>query len=170
MISDYSIYNWNQSALHFLNPYRDGFTYPLELSIHENRDLADESGEYVVYGRTPMMITANCIRKTMDKCSGSVNSFSQSLQDRYKKELPVYANCVHCYNEIFNAVPMSLHKEVKQLLRYGFQTFRVELTNEDEKTAYSIMDYFANKITCPENTERFPLEEYTQGHFKEGAV
>ena len=170
VVTDYSVYNWNQSALHFLNKSRDGFTYPLELSIHENRELEDGNGEYVVYGRTPMMITANCIRKTMDQCNGSINSFSQSLQDRYKKELPVYANCTHCYNEIFNAVPMSLHKEWKQLLRYGFHIFRLEFTNEDAQTVCAITEYFSNKITCPENKESFPLEEYTQGHFKEGAV
>lgn len=170
VITDYSLYNWNQSALHFMNQYRDGFTYPLELSVHENRDLLDQSGEYVIYGRIPMMITANCIRKTMDKCNGNENSFSQSLQDRYKKELPVYTNCVHCYNEIFNAVPMSLHKELKQLLRYGFHTFRLEFINEDAQTTFNIMDYFANKIVCPDHKDSFPLAEYTQGHFKEGAV
>ena len=170
VISDYSVYNWNQSALRFLEQYRDGYTYPLELSVYENRELEDKSGEYVVYGRTPMMITANCIRKTMDQCSGGVNSFSQSLQDRYKKELPVHTNCIHCYNEIFNAVPMSLHKEVKQLLNYGFHTFRLDLTDEDPETAFAITEYFINRITCPEKKAVFPLEEYTQGHFKEGAV
>lgn len=170
VLTDHSIYNWNQSALQFLNKYREGFTYPLELSVHENCKLADRSGEYVVYGRTPMMITANCIRKTMNKCNGSVNAFAQSLQDRYKKELPVYANCVHCYNEIFNAVPMSLHKELAQLLSYGFHTFRLDFTNEEAKTTAALTQYFVNKITCPENKEPFLLEEYTQGHFKEGAV
>ena len=170
VITDHSIYNWNQSALQFLNGYRDGFTYPLELSVYENRELTDRSGEYVVYGRTPMMITANCIRKTMDKCSGNNNAFSQSLQDRYKKELPVYTNCVHCYNEIFNAIPMSLHKEVGQLLSHGFHTFRLEFTNEEVYAVEALIQYFTNKITCPENKDSFLLEEYTQGHFKEGAV
>ena len=65
---------------------------------------------------------------------------------------------------------MSLHKEWKQLLRYGFHIFRLEFTNEDAQTVCAITEYFSNKITCPENKESFPLEEYTQGHFKEGAV
>ncbi len=170
IITDYSVYNWNKSALHYLQKYRDGFTYPLELSVYENRELDDRSGEYVIYGRTPMMITANCIRKTLDRCTGKVNSFSQSLQDRYKKELPVYANCVHCYNEVFNAVPMSLHKELSQLIRYGFETFRLDFTNENATEILRLLAYYTNKMKFPEGKDVFPLDEYTQGHFKEGAI
>lgn len=170
VVTDHSVYNWNRSALRYLHSFRNGFTYPLELSVHENRALENLNGEYVIYGRTPMMITANCIRKTTDRCNGNENSFSQSLQDRYKKELPVYTNCVHCYNEIFNAVPMSLHKEVPQLIRYGFSHFRLEFTEEKAKEVSNILGYFTNKLQSPENGETFPVAEYTQGHFKEGAI
>lgn len=170
VVTDHSVYNWNRSALHYLHSFRNGFTYPLELSVHENRALENLNGEYVIYGRTPMMITANCIRKTTDRCNGNENSFSQSLQDRYKKELPVYTNCVHCYNEIFNAVPMSLHKEVPQLIRYGFSHFRLEFTEEKAKEVSNILGYFVNKLQSPESGEAFPVAEYTQGHFKEGAI
>lgn len=170
VITDHSVYNWNKSAMGFLSMYRDGFTYPLELSVYENRELEDKGGEYIIYGRTPMMITANCVRKTMDCCNGSANAFSQSLQDRYKKELPVYANCVHCYNEIFNAVPMSLHKEMPQLIQRGFSVFRMEFTDESKKEVSLLLNYFAEKVNDPDRTFNFPLAEYTQGHFKEGAV
>ena len=170
VITDHSVYNWNKSAMGFLSMYRDGFTYPLELSVYENRELEDKGGEYIIYGRTPMMITANCVHKTMDCCNGSANAFSLSLQDRYKKELPVYANCVHCYNEIFNAVPMSLHKEMPQLIQRGFSVFRMEFTDESKKEVSLLLNYFAEKVNDPDRTFNFPLAEYTQGHFKEGAV
>ena len=111
----------------------------------EVKKLKDYNGEYVVYGRTPMMITANCVRKTMGVCNKSNDSFAQSLQDRYKKELPVYANCIHCYNEIYNAVPMSLHKEIKQLKKHGFSVFRLDFTNENGKQTNAILSYFYNK-------------------------
>lgn len=170
VVTDYSVYNWNRSALKYINSYRDGFTYPLELSVHENRDLGDLRGEYVVYGRTPMMITANCVRKTMGCCRQNSNSFGQSLQDRYRKELPVYANCVHCYNEIFNAVPMSLHKELPKLIKYGFSVFRLDFTDEGRDKILKILDYYTDKLENPKYTDEFPVKEYTQGHYKEGAV
>ena len=170
VITDHSVYNWNKSSLSFMDAYRDGFTYPLELSVHENRELDKKNGEYVVYGRTPMMITANCVRKTMGCCNKDANSFAQSLQDRYRKTLPVYANCVHCYNEIYNAVPMSLHKEVSQLIKYGFSILRLDFTNETSDDIRSILQFYQNRIQHLDSVEAFPLKEYTQGHYKEGAV
>lgn len=170
IVTEHSVYNWNKSSLAFMDPHRQGYTYPLELSVRELQKLDDYNGEYVVYGRTPMMITANCVRKTMDCCNKNGNSFAQSLQDRYKKELPVYVNCVHCYNEIYNAVPMSLHKETGQLRKYGFSIFRLDFTDEDFKQTGRILDYFEHKRTDCAYKEEFPLKEYTQGHYKEGAV
>lgn len=170
IVTDYSVYSWNKSSLMFMNEYRDEYTYPLELTVHEARKLEDYNGEYVVYGRTPMMITANCIRKTMGRCDKNCNSFDQSLQDRYRKELPVYANCVHCYNEIYNAIPMSLHKEMGQLKKYGFMKLRLDFTNEPPKQMEAILMYFDHKGMDSGYAAEFPLKEYTQGHFKEGAV
>ena len=170
IVTDHSLYSWNRSALDFMNGYRSEYTYPLELSVHELKRLDDRNGEYVVYGRTPMMITANCIRKTMDCCNKSTNFFAQSLVDRYKKELPVYTNCVHCYNEIYNAVPMSLHKEISQLKKQGFKVLRLEFTDENAGLTERILDYYGHKMTDKAYAGEFPIKEYTQGHFKEGAV
>jgi len=170
IVTDHSLYSWNRSALDFMNGYRSEYTYPLELSVHELKRLDDRNGEYVVYGRIPMMITANCIRKTMDCCNKSTNFFAQSLVDRYKKELPVYTNCVHCYNEIYNAVPMSLHKEISQLKKQGFKVLRLEFTDENAGLTERILDYYGHKMTDKAYAGEFPIKEYTQGHFKEGAV
>ena len=170
IITDSSVYNWNRQALNYLNCFRDEYTYPLELTLHENKDLHDFEGEYVVYGRTPMMVSANCIRKTTDTCTHNINGFEQSLTDRYRKELPVYANCVHCYNEIFNAVSMSCHKELPQLIKNRFYKFRLNFTNENADKTLQILNYYNNRLYYSQMEEEFPLKEYTTGHYKEGAL
>lgn len=170
IITDTTVYNWNQSALRFLNEYRQEFCYPLELSLRENKLLQNRDGEYVVYGRTPMMVSANCIRKTTGQCNQNVNAFEQTLKDRYRKELPVYANCVHCYNEVFNAVSMSCHKEIPQLIKNDFWKFRLDFTNEKPEQLINIIMYFVQKMENPDYDKEFPLKEYTLGHFKEGAL
>lgn len=170
VVTDHSVYNWNKSAMYFLQKYRTGFTYPLELSLYENAALEDKTGEYVIYGRTPMMITANCVCRTLDRCTKNRNDFSQSLKDRYQKELPVYVNCVHCYNEIFNAVVMSLHKELEVLQKNGFNTFRMDFSNEEGEEAEMLLSWFLNALRHLKKQEEFPLSEYTLGHFKEGAL
>ena len=170
IVTDSSVYNWNRHALKFLNCFRDEYTYPLELTIHENAKLQDYEGEYIIYGRTPMMVSANCIRKTTDTCTHNINGFEQSLTDRYRKELPVYANCIHCYNEIFNAISMSCHKELPQLIKNRFYKFRLNFTNEDTNTTTQIMNYFNSCLYSLKTPDDFPLKEYTTGHFKEGAL
>ena len=170
IVTDSSIYNWNREALSYLNDFRDEYTYPLELTLHEIKDLHDSDGEYVVYGRTPMMVSANCIRKTTDSCTHNINGFSHSLTDRYHKVLPVYTNCIHCYNEIYNAVSMSCHKEIPQLLKNHFYKFRLNFTNEDADTTCRIAEYYNSKLYEPDKDVAFPLKEYTLGHFKEGAL
>lgn len=166
IVTDHFIYNWNRSALDYLNNHRKGYTYPLELSLHENMDLTDRDGEYVVYGRTPMMVTANCIRQTYGRCGSGGETLY--LQDRYKKQLPVQTNCIHCYNEIYNPVVMSLHRELDTLIRCGFFTFRLDFTTENKRETAEVMACFSSKIHGKD--KEFPFAEYTLGHYKEGAV
>lgn len=170
IITDSMIYNWNRSALQFLNGYRQEYCYPLELSMREIKDLSSCEGEYIVYGRTPMMVSANCILKTTDVCQKNANAFTQSLKDRYRKELPVYTNCIHCYNEIFNAVSMSLHKEIPQLIKNNFSKFRLDFTNETAGQMLKIIAYYIQKLDNHNYAKDFPAAEYTSGHYKEGAI
>ena len=170
IITDFMIYNWNQSSLEFLNTYRQEYCYSPELSMREIKTLANQEGEYIVYGRTPMMISANCIRKTTDGCQQNINDFHQVLRDRYRKELPVFTNCIHCYNEIFNAVSMSLHKELPQLIKNNFSKFRLDFTNETVEEVLQITAYYIHKLENTDYAEVFPLKEYTSGHYKEGAI
>lgn len=170
IITDSSVYNWNRQALMYLNEFRNEYTYPLELTLQENNNLRDTNGEYIVYGRTPMMVSANCIRKTTDTCTHNINGFEQSLTDRYRKELPVFTNCIHCYNEIFNAISTSCHKELSPLLKNGFRKFRLNFTNEDAGLTCRIIEYYNNVLYQPDLNSEFPLKEYTLGHFKEGAL
>jgi len=169
IVTDTMLYNWNRSALEFLNHYRQEFSYPLELSLREIKALHDTDGEYVVYGRTPMMVSANCIRNTTDGCRKNANSFSQSLKDRYRKNLPAYTNCVHCYNEIYNAVTMSLHKEIPLLIKNDFTKFRMDFTNENVDEMLKMVKYYTFVMEHSDFNEAFPMKEYTSGHFKEGA-
>lgn len=174
LVSDYTIYQWNRSAMQFLRPYFDEFTYPLELSEREILDCGNTDGSYFVYGRVPMMVSANCVKNTLDRCTKQENDFSYSLLDRYHKKLPLYCNCIHCYNEIYNAVPTSLHKELPQLIKKGFRCFRLDFTDETRTAVKNVCDFYLSALAeensgGPETKKEFPVSEYTTGHLKEGA-
>ena len=119
----------------------------------------------VVYGRLPMMVTANCVRKTNGGCIAGKKGESKPLilTDRYGKEFPVAVNCRQCYNTIYNSLPLSLHKLAEK--RKG--KYRLDFTIEDEKETERIITFFCR--CYKQDGGEPPYEEYTTGHSKRGA-
>lgn len=171
---DAGFYQWNRESAEFWAEKLSGFCIPYELSGKEQMDLVSAgTWEQVVYGRIPMMITANCVAKTSNKCllqgGGKAcgdRQFSFSIKDRYKTEFPVYTNCRHCYNVIYNSVPLSLHDKVQDK---KMQTaIRLDFTVEEGKEVKEILKYFIS-MTQEESLPR-PYLQFTTGHEKKGAL
>ena len=83
----------------------DRLTVPVELNEREIRD-SGIHGEMIVYGYLPMMISAQCIRKTTLGCSGKPEIML--LKDRKEMRFPVVNQCRFCYNTIYNSAPVPL--------------------------------------------------------------
>lgn len=169
IIADHSVYVWNRASLRTVLEHADEVTLPLELNLHELDDIA--SPEYadklnlVIYGRAPLMVSADCVMKTYGRCTGDYNCFKEALTDRYGKREPVYMNCIHCYNEIFNALPTSYHKKLSEIMMMDVGRMRIDLTDEDADTARRLIIYYGE-----DKREEFPLDEYTAGHMEKGAI
>lgn len=179
---DAGVYIWNGSAARELADLAEGFCLPYELKASEQRKLMAELSrtglaerfpwEKIVYGRIPMMITANCLNRTLDRCGRSpkapgdgVASPGQGavqtavLKDRYRKEFPVLVNCRNCTNIIYNSVPFSLHQELSKWR--GRMDLRMDFTLESAAEVEQLLDcFFAG---AP-----FPQADYTTGHEKRG--
>lgn len=165
--ADYGFYIWNRHALSYWSQYLQGFCMPLELKTKEQLALTDSDMECekVVFGRIPMMITANCVAQTTYGCRKGTATNQVELIDRYQKQFPVALNCTHCMNTIYNSVPLSLHNDLDKLQ----QRFicRLDLTIEDEQATYAILDCF---VSCMlgDGSVALPFAEYTTGHEKRG--
>ena len=180
IITDTGVYCFNTEAGRFLHQYCAESYLPYELNGKECRRLAGElmtcsetekSSEplrisMVVYGTIPMMLSANCIRKTASFCSGNDNSGGRRdtcyLTDRYHVRFPVLCNCRHCYNVLYNSVPYSLHQKREELSKMRLFAERLDFIWETENQVKKILDHYFGK-----NTE-FPITEYTTGHYKRG--
>ena len=159
---DHSLYLWNRTSRDFWKAFLDGYCLPLELNAAEQRDILDPAfpAEKVIYGRIPMMVTANCVQKTTDRCQPQENPKALDLIDRYHKRFPVQRNCTHCFNVIYNSVPLSLHKELCKWS--GLVTRRLDFTTENETETLEVLEYFAG------TRKELPYGEYTTGHEKRG--
>lgn len=167
--TDAGFYIWNRQTLQEWSGDIAGFCMPLELKSGEQQKLVGMLPcEKVVYGRIPMMITANCVARTTDECRKENGRSFAELTDRYHKKFPVELNCIHCMNIIYNSVPLSLHGE---LSKWSKQTaFRLDFTMEDKQETREIAEYFIAlcKSGYPAKAYMPPYKDYTTGHEKRG--
>ncbi len=158
---DASVYTWNRAAVEQYGGEIDSFCLPYELKAAEQRQLADGSlpQEKIVYGRIPMMVTANCVLDTAGQCRKQEGQ--AILIDRYGKRFPVVCCCAHCVNIIYNCVPLSLHRELSGWK--GRVRLRVDLTVEDGAETRSVLDLFLGG-------REHEVSAYTTGHEKRGVM
>lgn len=174
LAADAGIYIWNKEALGFWHGKVSSYCLPLELNSREQKDLIrdDIQCEKIIYGRIPMMTTANCVARTAGQClqeiSGNKSAGMEKtvfLKDRYQKHFPVALNCVHCMNIIYNSVPLSLHGEMG---KWNHRTgMRVDFTIENGKETRQLLAFF-EALANGRNTIPLPFGEYTTGHEKRG--
>ncbi len=156
---DAGLYTWNYSAMEELSQWVEGFCLPYELRAPEQKGLLGTYPcEKIIYGRIPMMITANCLLRTADKCRKNSND-EIVLTDRYHTDFKVVQNCRYCYNIIYNSVPLSLHQ--KQSDWKDIVDLRLHFTYESGKEMLQLIDAILR------NGE-FPVKNYTTGHEKRG--
>lgn len=97
--------------------------------------------EAPAYGRVPFMVSANCIKLSAGRCDKNRGRYAE-LTDRMGNVFPVYTNCGHCYNIIYNCLPSSYHENLWMLLQDGIRAFRVEFTTEDGNTVREVLKTF----------------------------
>ena len=170
-VTDYSVYAFNDNAKNMLDDWGVlRTTVPLELNGKEIHARDNRNSEMIIYGHYPMMISAQCIKKTCGKCDK--NSSFVRLKDRYGKYFPTRTFCDFCYNVIYNSVPTGLLEEAPQILGEGFASLRLNFTDETKEEVKNLLDIFIgtyrqeNKNVKKKNPKEMP--EFTKGHFKRG--
>lgn len=161
-VGDYSLYSFNDLSQNFLEDM--GLlrtTVPLELNGKEIRRKECSRSEMIVYGYYPMMISAQCVKKTCGTCdhqSGTVQ-----LKDRYGNYFMTKSFCDFCYTVIYNSVPTSLWEETEQIKSAGVQALRMNFTWENRKECKRLLEFFVQK-----KKNAFKMQDATKGHFKRG--
>lgn len=174
LIFDYTIYAFNKRSMDFLAGLSPVvITLPLELNM---RELKYETGEFrkyideradapetelVVYGRIPMMVTAQCVKKTVKGCDRTPTVLY--LKDRTGSLMPVKNNCSFCYNTILNSKPTVLYDLSKDLERIGADRYRLEFTTESFSETKNIIE----DALCGTRSV-LGQGAFTRGHFKRG--
>ncbi len=191
-----SLYAWNHEAVLFWEKELDHISIPLELESREIRELCmmrEENGaarhtgtdaleeavstekgrarsgrlEALIYGRTPFMVSANCIKLSSGHCDKNRRNYTE-LVDRMGNKFPVYTNCGHCYNIIYNHLPTSYHENLWMLRQDGIRAFRIEFTTENKGAAEAVLQTFHMLLASELKIKKGKIAgmETTQGRFR----
>nr|WP_027871015.1 U32 family peptidase [[Eubacterium] cellulosolvens] len=144
-------------------------TMPLELNYKEMRARENERSELIVYGRAPMMISAHCLKKTLDHCAHENTRLV--MRDRKGAAFPAECHCDACYNIIYNSLPTSLLQEKEACDRLAVPAVRLQFTVESAQEASMVTEAFVDSWKKGETETAENLSkrtESTKGHFRRG--
>lgn len=114
VVLDYHMYVMNEGSAAFWREEGVGqFTLPLELTGKELAQLSFlESGELVVYGRLPLMVTAQCMLANTEKClCREDDSRRISFVDQRGRRFFSKNYCRYCYNVIYQEEALMLGRQ-----------------------------------------------------------
>lgn len=166
IITDYNVYTFNHMAHDFWMKENISYdTVPVELNDRELVNRGVSESELIVYGYLPVMISAQCIHKTMENCDKRVTELY--IKDRMNKQFFVRNNCKYCYNVIYNCEPLVLLDNVREIKDLAPKSLRLHFTTEDTKDIAGILQ---NYIDCfiYQKQVKHSFTAFTRGHFKRG--
>ena len=165
---DHSIYIYNNASVQMLikmlneagiKSMPESVAYPLELNFKELRDieLNELKGELTVYGRVPMMVSAQCMGKTVSGCDGRDKLLW--LKDRTGAMMSVKNSCRFCLNTIYNSVPTAVYDMRDEIMKLAPSFIRYEFTVENAAEVKAVL---SGKMPEP--------GRFTRGHFKKSVM
>lgn len=166
MVSDSNLYTYSNEAAEYF--YRLGMiqdTIPVELNRKEILRRENSRSEMIIYGRLPLMITAQCIHKNTLGCMHQPKVLN--LKDRYSVHFPVKNFCSECYNVIYNSLPVGLFKEDVTVKKIAPAAVRLSFTTETEEETEQILTIYGDIYKNGGILGQMPME-CTNGHFKRG--
>lgn len=166
MVSDSNLYTYsNEAAEYFYHLGMMQDTIPVELNRKEILRRENSRSEMIIYGRLPLMITAQCIHKNTLGCMHQPNVLT--LKDRYSVHFPVKNFCPECYNVIYNSLPVCLFKEDATVKKIAPAAVRLSFTIETEEETEQILTIYGDIYKNGGILGQLPME-CTNGHFKRG--
>lgn len=173
IVFDHGLYSFNSLSEEWMEQMLPGetirFTAPLELNSRELEEKGIRGEELMVYGNIPMMVTAQCLKKTLEGCTGRPELLW--MKDRKGKEFPVKNHCRFCYNTIYNSSPLSLLADRSLIERLGPSVLRLSFTTEQPERIREVLKAFSEEFISGTEKGGAPelSGEFTRGHFKRGA-
>ena len=155
---DIHLYSLNDSAVRaFTDLGVDTLTVPVELTRGEAAGLLPGSYDCVVYGHIPLMVSAQCLNKTLTGCTHKPGQ--HKIIDRKGTAFRYRNECGECVNTIYNSVPLFLDRSEAETLPIGVRSLRLMFTIEDAKSTSACIETWLSGVRP---------QSFTRGHWIHG--
>lgn len=169
LVTDYNMYTFNKKAIEqFQELGIDYDTAPLELNYKELEYRGVGESELCIYGYLPMMVSAQCVIKSLKGCKKSEDNHEIYIKDRKNAAMCVKTDCRLCMNTIYNAAPLNLIDKFHEINRISPKSLRIHFTMENSEQVRSVMEDMRCVYMEGETVEL--KGEYTRGHFNRGVM
>ena len=121
VVTDYNVYAYNKEAYEFMKDIIpdefvfDGMVLPEEMGKSDMRKLIRDTAadknprELIVYGRSVVMQSEQCIKKTQNKCNKvsdtekiAITKFNNNDEKNKNLHYFIQSFCIYCYNIVFD--------------------------------------------------------------------
>lgn len=164
----------NEAADDFMAAGFAGYTASMELNRKELAHMENEQAELMLYGYSPLMISAQCVYKNYASCIKEQKKESGKqpqrlyLNDRYQKQFEVQRDCTNCYNVIYNSQPTCLLHHADEIGGLDFGAHRIVFRNESVKQMHGILQQYEDAFRSGRKIQPPKEGTYTNGHFRRG--
>lgn len=160
-IFEHPIYCYNSVAHYYLSSLgAEQIGFSRELTYDELKELHFADGVLDIYGAVPVMITANCIKKTLNHCDGQ-NTTAHIQREQLGEKYPFHTVCRHCYNVIYDTLPVCLFEEWEDINRLHPAAVKLNFTTESSAECKQVFEHLRKKKS---------IKESTKGHFRRGVL
>ena len=168
LIAGQEIYSWNERSRDLIASFGASDTVSAELNRHQ---ILKGEGAFVIYGRTLLMTTAQCLTLNHSGCAGGDKGDGFSyLTDTTGASFPVRRCCGICTNLIYNSLPLDLTGQTDQIKEKGRHDLHLYFTNETAAQTAYIMNKAAAFADDPVSAAQSfkDAAPSTRGHYKRG--
>lgn len=164
LITDAGMYSSNRRAVKI---YAEMFpqiifnTLPYELTKDELKALGAADSELVIYGSIPVMLSENCVKKTLGQCDRKNGDIT--ITDAKGRNFRIASRCQSCYAVMYNSNPLFIAGDRSMPDDLRLRSFRLIFTDEDVKTILEVINT-SDLIRKGKNASVLP-EGCTSGHF-----
>ncbi len=168
---DMHLYAYNDIAASVIDENCVSYTAGVELNSKKLKHMSGNgNSEIILYGHLPLMYSANCIYKTVDKCDKKTGTCI--IKDEKGHAFPLVPVHEFCYNILFNCVPVSLHNAWVKIKDGSIaENFRLEFSIEDKDQTAKILAMYEELVAGKNIDVESVLGHvgFTAGHFSRGA-